>query len=355
MRTQVSRVLAAVLMAAVVAASCSSSGSQASPTTESTDPSSSSSAATPPGPCQPLGPDGPLQVTGTCDDPLLSQPYTDVDEQRTFSDPTNGLVRYRYIHGGFTGSNTKFSYYFPSPDRYGGRFFQSTYPTNPREDVPTGTIAFALANGAYVVSSNNDGGLPAGIPLAAYRANAAAAKYSRVVAAHVYPGSERPRGYIYGASGGAYQTVGSVENTEGVWDGAVPMVPGTPNSIPSNQSTPLLGLRVLNDKLPQIVDALEPGGSGDPYVGLTNEQRDVLDETQRLGYPIRGWWQYQSLNGGLYSVVASAVTGVDPDYATEFWTEPGYEGSDPSVQAARVQQRRRSPASSVHRRVRAVR
>jgi hypothetical protein len=289
--------------------------------------------------CQPLSAGGPVFVTEACVDPALNQPYTDIDEQRTTTDPaTNVTVSYRYVHGGFTGTNTKFSFYFPDSAQYRGRFFESTYPTVSQEDADPGTIAFAISHGAYVVSTNNNGGLPGGLPLSAYRANAAAAKYSRVVAEHVYGDIARPRGYIYGGSGGAYQTIGAVENTDGVWDGSVPFVPGTPNSIPSNQAIQLLGLRVLHDKLAQIVDAVEPGGSGQPYAGLDAEERAVLQEATRLGFPIRGWWDYRSLTGGSFFAVEGGVRALDPTYATDFWTAPGYEGSEPSVQAARVQQ-----------------
>ncbi len=65
-----------------------------------------------------------------------------------------------------------------------------------------------------------------------YRVNAEAAKFSRVVAAEIY-GPHRTYGYLYGGSGGAYQTVTSAEMTTGVWDGFVPYVMGSPQSIPN--------------------------------------------------------------------------------------------------------------------------
>ena len=48
--------------------------------------------------------------------------------------------------------------------------------------------------------------------------------------------------------------------------------------------------RILQPKLPQIVDSIEPGGSGDPYAGLTVEERDALAEVTRLGFPLRSWF-----------------------------------------------------------------
>jgi hypothetical protein len=292
-----------------------------------------------PAPCEPRSAGGPLFITETCIDPALTQPYIDINEQRSATDAaTNITVRYRYIHGGFTGTGTRFAFYFPAASEYRGRFFESTYPTVSTEDVGPATIAFAITNGAYVVSTNNNGGVPFGGALAPYRANAAAAKYSRIVAEQVYGKSARPRGYLSGASGGAYQTLGSAENTKGVWDGFVPMVPGTPNAIPSSQAVALLGLRVLNDKLPRIVDSQEPGGSGNPYAGLSVEQRSALREITQLGFPLRGWWDHQRLSEGSFYAVQGAVRAIDPGYVNDFWSLPGYAGTQPSVQAARVQE-----------------
>ena len=42
---------------------------------------------------------------------------------------------------------------------------------------------------------------------------------------------------------------------------------------------------MLEDKFPQIVDALEPGGSGDPYAGLNEEQAAALREVDAHGFP----------------------------------------------------------------------
>lgn len=314
--------LAAALTAAMLHPAVASAQSTTAASTECTAPQ----------------PNGPVFVTADCTDPGLTTPYTDKDEQRTTTDPaTKVKVSYRYIHGGFKDTKSTFSLYFPAKAKYQGRFFEQTYPTVSVDDASPHDIVFAITNGAYAVSTNNNGGLPLGGVLSGYRTNAAAAKYSREVAKKVYGTSERPRGYIFGASGGAYQTLASAENTENVYDGAIPMVSGTSNSIPSFMTVQLLASRVLGDALPKVVDALEPGGSGDPYAGLTAAQRAALEEATKLGFPQRGWWQYASLTGGAFTAVEGGIEALDSTYADDFWSQPGYEGSDPAVAAARVQ------------------
>lgn len=304
--------------------------------------------------CSKAASNGSLFISGSCDDPVLNKPYVDAKRPGSATDPVTGVtVKYIYVHGGFTGTKVRFAYYFPPADQYKGRFFEATYPLVSHESASpdclkfgdTSTTAcfvvFAISHGAYVVSSNNAGGVPAGGKLAPYRANAAAAKYSRIVAAQIYGKTSRPRGYLCGASGGAYQTLGAAENTSGVWDGFVPMVPGVPNAIPSFQASQVLALRVLKGAFPKIVDAMAPEGSGNPFAGLTPEQQSVLKEVTKLGFPLRGWWQYKTLKGGAYPIVEGTVRAVDPTYVSDFWSKPGYEGRDPKVAALRIRYRTR--------------
>jgi hypothetical protein len=288
-------------------------------------------------PCRESG--GPFLVSLDCVDPMFRSAAIDVDEQRSTTDPERGLtVHYRYIHGSFVGTTAKFSFYFPPPQKYKGRFFQSTYPTVTVEDAQPDAIVLAIANGAYAVSTNNGLGVMRSVTTGGYRINASAAKLSRDIAQRLYGADAPVRGYIYGASGGAFQTIGGLENTSGIWDGGAPIVPGVPNAIPSFMSAEVFALRVLGDKLAGVADALEPGGSGDPYAGLSEHQATVLREVTRLGHPLRGWWQYKALRGGAFDIVIPAVEGVDASYAEDFWAQPGYEGhDDAAVEAARVQ------------------
>ena len=55
-------------------------------------------------------------------DPLFKEPYIDIDEWR------DKPVRHRYVHGGFKGTNARFSFYYPPKEQYEGRFFQYVTP-----------------------------------------------------------------------------------------------------------------------------------------------------------------------------------------------------------------------------------
>jgi hypothetical protein len=116
---------------------------------------------------------------------------------------------------------------------------------------------------------------------------------------------------------------------------------GSPNAIPGVMTVRIHALRVLKirDRFPGIMDAIDPGGSGDPYAGLNTEESEALREATRLGFPLRGWWNYQTMNGGALPLVAGYVPYLDPTYTSDFWSKPGYLGTDKtsSVSAARVQ------------------
>src|SRR5438105_4493214 len=96
--------------------------------------------------------DAQVKVTAESVDPLYDQPYIDVNELR--DEP----VPHRYVHGGFKGTDARFSFYFPPAEQYEGRFFHNTYPLATSEDigpfpiafeVATGNLGFTLDSGAY--------------------------------------------------------------------------------------------------------------------------------------------------------------------------------------------------------------
>ena len=269
-------------------------------------------------------------------DPLFNQPYIDVDEWR------DKPARHRYVHGGFKGTNARFSFYFPPKEQYQGRFFQGVTPVpaseklDPQDFGSVDHMLFSLASGAYFILTN-EGGLSAiagDQTIVGYRVNAAAAEYSRVVAEQMY-GPARPYGYAFGGSGGCFKTLSGFEHTT-TWDGAVPFVCGSPMAIPNVFTVRILAMRILKDKFPSIVDAVEPGGSGDMYQSLNEEQRAALSEVTKMGFPPAAWFNYKTIGEGAFPVLFPIVRLLDPSYFQDFWTVPGYEGVNPSPSLAQA-------------------
>ncbi len=265
-------------------------------------------------------------------DTIFSKPFIDVDEWRDMP------VRHQYIHGGFEGTNTRFSYYFPEKDNYKGHFFQYVTPVPDSENLSQGAegeadkIGFSVKHGAYFIETNGGGatytyGSQVDPLIGAYKANAACAQFSKVVAAKLF-GKHRTYGYIFGGSGGAYRTIGAIENNVGVWDGAVPFVIGSPMAIPNMFTIRMHAMRILKDVFPQILDAVEPGGSGDMYAGLTQEQKDALEEATKMGFNPESWYAHETMGIHAFGVLYPGMAMADPGYFKDFWTVPGYYGHD---------------------------
>ena len=172
-----------------------------------------------------------------------------------------------------------------------------------------------------------------------YRASAAVAKHSRLVAVEMY-GPHRPYGYVWGGSGGSFKTISCIENTVGVWDGAVPYIMPSPVAAPNIYTAIGNAMRVLKPKMPMIVDAVEPGGSGDLYAGLNKEERAALLELTRMGFPPRSLYKWDRLGMGALPVIMDNFMTWDPHYVDDFWTVTGYLGADSpaTLQPFRIQQ-----------------
>ena len=288
-------------------------------------------------------------ASATDADSTFKEPFVDVDEWR------DKPVRHRYVHGGFKGTKALFSFYFPPKEQYQGRFFQYVTPVPTSENLAqpssgaddkmgfaiSSGIGLAVSSGAYLVETNEGSlsVLAGDQKIPGYRVNAAAAEYSRVLAAQMY-GPQRPSGYVFGGSGGAFKTISGFENTD-TWDGAVPYVVGSPQAIPNVFTVRLLALRTLKDKFPSILDAIEPGGSGDMYRDLNPDERDTLREVTALGFPPQGWFNYKSIGPGSFPVLFGGIRMMDHSYFEDFWKVPGYLGANPpdSLLRARIQQK----------------
>lgn len=274
--------------------------------------------------CVVLEPDGPLQVTADCVDPIYASPIV------THETDEESPVRHRRVSGSFRNTSVDFNIYLPPKEAWAGRFFQHVYPLQ-NSTAEDSAIAFGVDSGAYTVRVAGTGG---------YRADAAAAKFAKEVALRHYDDSSAPRisGYIYGGSGGSFQTIGAMENTQGVWDGGLAMVQAVPISDPNNWTIRALAGLALDGESERIVDAIRPGGSGDPFSGLRPYQKAVLQEATALGVPVSAWEDFDgvardrtSLYHSLRTMVIPTVKRADPSYADDFWSKDGYLGTEKSA------------------------
>ena len=294
-------------------------------------------------------------------DPRFQQPVIDQDEWKERYLPGGETIPFRYMHGRFEGTDVKFSFCFPPADRFEGRFQQYLSPfPGPDEEVAslghTGLedrIGFALKCGAYYVETNMgskaqfNGG---GDATMTWKSSAAAAEYSREKAMEIYGTPKRPYGYVYGGSGGGYKSMACIENTC-AWDGAAPYVIGSPVSLPNTITMHVQGQRVLRNAFCKILDALDAGGSGDPYRELNADEAAMLRELTQMGFPPLAWYLEAKgvIDPGSLPVLMPGVKQMDPGYFTDFWTVPGYAGADPDSSSSKDRIHFLTRVKAVHR------
>jgi hypothetical protein len=262
----------------------------------------------------------------------ISSAFIDIDEWR--EEPR----RHRYVHGGFEGTDTRFSFYFPEPQHYKGRFFQYLEGgAGGHENViAAGGMGagwsmdwlFDLGEelGAYQVESNQGHFPGAGLGFDGdyqkWGASAQTALFGKKLASEMY-GEQEHIGYVWGISGGGARSGHCMEARPDVWQGGVPHAGIGFNTQWSPWAMLWLHAR---DRFPQIIDAMEPGGSGDPFAGLTHGQREALAETYRRGWPRGAENQLAPFSAWAFTMYATADH--DPEFFTDFWTKPGYLGAD---------------------------
>src|SRR6185369_3207642 len=87
-------------------------------------------------------------------------------------------------------------------------------------------------------------------------------------------------GYAFGGSGGGVRTISTMEAMTDLWHGGVPfMFNGSVFSVTLNAA------RLIQPHFNEIVDAVDAGGSGNPFEMLNTEQRIALAECYRAGFP----------------------------------------------------------------------
>src|SRR3984957_1856441 len=285
-------------------------------------------------------------------DAFFGRPFIDVDEERDRPSP------HRFIQGGFAGTDTEFAFYFPAAEHYSGRMFQPLEGGNGGHAVTFGggilgemfqRIAMSARLGGYMVESNqghkgDDFDPKAGQDptLYGHRASAESARLSKYVAAQVY-GSAPHHSYVWGGSGGGRRSPLVLENAPDVFDGALPFMGGG-DVRPFPATERIKGAQVMSfacmfnvqrmlrhgDTMEKIIDAMQPGGSGNPFEGLDSHVRDEVASLYRQGFPRGDEFIIAPRMGQiwLWSSIADLLVEQDPSYFEDFWTKPGYIGHD---------------------------
>jgi hypothetical protein len=283
-----------------------------------------------------------LLIDATCTDPVYNESTFVVDktEQLTFQVPDGGpLIPYTEVTGHFPATRTidtlppgvrqspttfeqKYIFRFPAKEFWRNRSMLQQHPTG------GGQVdrQMAFTNGAFTINW-----MSASIPnaVASHRHQAAATKVAKSMANKLYGNTAKIYNYFWGCSGGGVVAMAAAENVTGIWDGVQPQCTGT---TADSQYHSFLWQAHYTMGIPQakreaIAAAAIPGGTGDIYAGLNAEEKAVLDEFLAAGYPL-------PVIGNHFKSFIPLVDPIDirladPTYEDDFWSKPGYAGSNP--------------------------
>lgn len=271
-------------------------------------------------------------------DSFFGEPFIDRDEW--LDTPT----RHRYVHGGFEGTDTRFSIYLPPPERYQHRSFTvleggwagSEYTVQSFFGERFGGLELIFTLGGLLAESNQGhlgtdlSGLKGETTVQDYRASLETCRFASSLAEEMYGRAPHHR-YVYGGSGGGHRTVRCLEeSTE--WDGGLAFLVPLQRSGVRIHGARQRASRWLAPVSDSIIDAMDEGGSGDPFAGLTARQREALADLYRSGYPRGAEFLLWNLYG-LIDTMFNSLTGMeheirDASYHDDFWSVPGYLGHD---------------------------
>jgi hypothetical protein len=292
-----------------------------------------------------------LLIDANCTDPVYNEGTFVIDktEQLTFQVPGGGpLIPYTQVTGHFPAVTTvdklpagirqspttfqqNYVFRFPAKEFWRNRSMQQQHPTG--GGVVDNRLAFT--NGAFSVNW-----MSASIPnaVASHRHEAAATKVAKAYANKLYGNTAKIFSYFWGCSGGGVVAQAAAENVTGIWDGVQPQCTGT--SVDSQYHSFLwqahYTMALSKAKRDAIAAAAVPGGTGDIYSGLNDEEKAVLDEFIAAGYPL-------AVIGNHFTQLTPLVDPIDirlfdPTYEDDFWSKPGYAGAAPPnyLKAAKV-------------------
>jgi hypothetical protein len=222
------------------------------------------------------------------------------------------------------------------PDQrfFRNRSMQIQHPVTPNSIVDN---RLAFTNGAMSVNHVNAG--PTNTS-AHWRHSAAATKIADDIVHKMYGTTGRIYSYYWGCSGGGQMAQAAAEGQSGVWAGVIVVCPATRgNPAHAFQWTGHFALAVPEAKRARLMQLVAVGHGVDAsdglsdaektllYEGLDEDQRSVVNELLAAGYPLN------ELNP--MTLLLAPITGtdeiffLDPTYEDDFWSKPGYAGSNP--------------------------
>ena len=292
-----------------------------------------------------------LLIDGTCNDPDYNESTFVITktEQLTLQVPDGGpLIPYTQVTGHFPAAKTlatlppgvrqspttfqqNYVFRFPAKEFWRNRSFEGQHPS-------VGGVVddrMAFTDGAFSVnwmSARNENAVTT------HRHEAAATKVAKAYANKLYGNNAKIYSYFWGCSGGGTVAMAAAENTTGVWDAVQPQCIGT--SIDAQYHSfywqAHYTMAIPKAKRDAIAEAALPGGTGDIYAGLNEEEKSVLNEFLAAGFPL-------AVIGKHFSRLTPLIDPIDirlgdPTYEDDFWSKPGYAGANPPnyLKAAKV-------------------
>lgn len=220
----------------------------------------------------------------------------------------------------------------------GKRFFrnrslQAQHPVIPNTIVDD---RLAFTNGAMSVNHVNAGMTNTS---GHWRHSAAATKIAGDIVRKMYGTTGRIYSYYWGCSGGGQMAQAAAEGQSGVWAGVIVVCPATRgNPAHAFQWEGHFALAVPEAKRAMLIERRAVGHGVDAsdglsdaektllYDGLDEEQKSVLNEFLAAGYPLNDLNPRIML---LPIVGTDEIFYLDPTYEDDFWSKPGYAGTNP--------------------------
>jgi hypothetical protein len=221
----------------------------------------------------------------------------------------------------------------PAKKFFRNRSMQIQHPVTPNSIVDD---RLAFTNGAMSVNHVNAG--PANSS-GHWRHSAAATKIADEIVRKMYGTTGKIYSYYWGCSGGGQMAQAAAEGQSGVWAGVIVVCPATRgNPAHAFQWQGHFLLAVPEAKRAHLMDLVKVGHGVDAsdglsdaekallYEGLDEEQKSVLNELLAAGYPLNELNPMMMLKP---IVGTDEIFYLDPTYEDDFWSKPGYAGSNP--------------------------